>query len=143
MSQAAAKKVGLDFICNVTLSEDRQITGIFSGEMDAAHLAGVQHLDRQTKVPCTPADIVLTSGAGYPLDTTFYQSIKAMVGALPAVKPGGTVIVAASMSEGIGGPEFSDMCATLTSRHEFNERIFGAEHVTIDQWQLQEIFFVR
>jgi nickel-dependent lactate racemase len=139
MSRAVAKKVGMDFICNVTLSEDRQVTGIFCGEMDAAHNAGIHHLDQQTKVPCEPADIVVTSAAGYPLDTTFYQSIKAMIGALPAVRLGGTIIVAASMSEGIGGVEFASMCRSLKSREEFVERIFAAENVIIDQWQIQKM----
>ncbi len=139
MSRTVATKASMDFMCNVTLSEDRRITGVFSGAMDAAHNAGVEHVDRQSKVSCQPADIVITSGAGFPLDATFYQSIKAMVGALPAVKPGGTIIVAASMSEGIGGREFAAMCESFVSREAFTETIFSAPSVTIDQWQLQKM----
>lgn len=139
MSRAVAAKAGVDFICNVTLSEDRHITGVFSGDMDAAHNAGVDLVDRQSKVACVPTDIVITSGAGFPLDATFYQSIKAMVGALPAVKPGGTIILAARMNEGVGGREFTAMCESLVSREEFTRRIFEASSVTIDQWQLQKM----
>ena len=32
-----ARKVGVDFICNVTLNENRQITGVFSGDLEMAH----------------------------------------------------------------------------------------------------------
>jgi nickel-dependent lactate racemase len=88
MSRAVAGQVGVDFICNVTLSEDRRITGIFSGDLDAAHESGIALLDTQTKVPCREADIVLTTAAGYPLDTTLYQTIKGMVGALPCRQVG-------------------------------------------------------
>lgn len=78
MSRAVAGLVGVDLICNVTLSEDRRITGVFSGDLDAAHQSGITHVDQQTKVPCNPADIVITTAAGYPLDTTFYQTIKGL-----------------------------------------------------------------
>ncbi len=141
MSRRVAGMAGVDFICNVTLSESRRITGVFSGDLDAAHETGIAHVDRQSKVPCRPADIVVTSGAGYPLDTTLYQSVKGMLGALPAIKPGGTMILASGMSQGVGSPEFSAMCGTLRSVDEFMERIYNAP-VVIDQWQLQEMMQV-
>jgi nickel-dependent lactate racemase len=141
MSRAVAGKTGCDFICNVTLSESRQITGVFSGDLDAAHAAGIAHVDKQTKVPVQSAEIVVTTSAGYPLDTTFYQCIKGMVGALPALQRGGTLILATSLSEGIGGPEFSEMCFSLKSVAEFIDRIY-ASPVQVDQWQLQEMMKV-
>lgn len=141
MSRAVAGIAGVDFICNVTLSENRKITGVFSGDLDAAHTAGMAHVDQQSKVACEPADIVITSGAGYPLDTTLYQAVKGMVGALPAIKQGGTMILAAGMSQGVGGQEFADMCSSLRSVDDFMARIYGAD-VVIDQWQLQEMMQV-
>ncbi|RYG72998.1 nickel-dependent lactate racemase [bacterium] len=138
MSRAVAGRTGCDFICNVTLNEERHLTGVFSGDLDAAHLAGIAHVDRQTKVKVEPAPIVITTAAGYPLDTTFYQCVKGMVAALPALQPGGTLIIATSLSQGIGSPEFSEMCFSLSSVEEFLERIF-ASPVQVDQWQLQEM----
>ena len=38
------------------------------------------------KMASEPVDIVVTSCAGYPLDTTFYQAVKGLTGALPIVK---------------------------------------------------------
>jgi nickel-dependent lactate racemase len=142
MSRHVAGLVGMDFICNVTLSESRSLTGVFSGDLDDAHQAGIARVDQQSKVPCRPADIVITTAAGYPLDTTLYQAVKGMLGALPAIKPGGTMILAASLSEGLGGPEFTELCRSLVSTDEFLERIYNAPHVTIDQWQLQEMMLV-
>ena len=141
MSRAVAGHVGIDFICNVTLSESREITGVFSGDLDAAHNAGIEHVDKQSKVRCRQADIVITTSAGYPLDTTFYQTIKGMVGALPAVKSGGTIIIASQMSEGVGSEEFVAMCRSLSTRDEFIERIFN-DDVVYDQWQLQKMMQV-
>ena len=141
MSRAVAHRAGCDFICNVTLSESRQITGVFAGDMEAAHAAGIAHVDKQSKVAVSPAPIVVTTSAGYPLDTTFYQCIKGMVGALPALERGGTLVIASSLSEGIGSPEFSEMCFSLRSVAEFLDRIY-ASPVAVDQWQLQEMMQV-
>ena len=138
MSLAVAKRVGCDFICNVTLDEERRVTGVFSGDMEAAHQVGIEHADSGSKIPVSPAPIVVTTSAGFPLDTTFYQCVKGMVCALPALKKGGTLIIAASLSEGIGGPEFSEMCRSLTSVDEFLDRI-SSSPTQIDQWQLQEM----
>jgi nickel-dependent lactate racemase len=67
-------------------------------------------VDKVAKVPVPePADIVITSSAGYPLDTTFYQAIKGLVGVLPILKPGSTVILAASLREGLGLPRFREI----------------------------------
>lgn len=137
MSLAVAKKAGCDFICNVTLDEERHVTGVYSGEMETAHLAGIAGADAQTKVPVRPVDIVLTSSAGYPLDTTFYQCVKGIVCALPALNPGGTLIIATGLTEGVGGEEFTRMCHELRSAAEFIDRIYNSP-VEIDQWQLQE-----
>ncbi len=79
------------------------------------------------------------ASAGYPLDTTFYQSVKAMTGALPIVKQGGTIIVAASLTEGIGSPEFESLFRDNASLEVFVERILGKDYFVMDQWQLEEM----
>ena len=85
------------------------------------------------------ADIVVTSSAGYPLDTTFYQCIKGMTGALPVVKAGGTIILAASLSEGIGSPPFQQLFRENANLDVFMERILGKDYFVMDQWQLEEL----
>ena len=49
---------------------------------------------------------VVTSSAGYPLDKTYYQTIKGMVTPLDILEPGGTLIIASECSEGFGSAEF-------------------------------------
>ena len=101
---------GADFIVNVVMNEERQVTGLFAGDMRQAHLAGMELAEKQTKVALDePVDIVVTTSAGYPLDLTFYQGVKGMIAALPIVKPGGSIIIAQENAEGIGGPEFTEL----------------------------------
>ena len=139
-----AEMAGVDFIVNVTLDSDRRVTGVFAGEVNAAHLAGVARVEEIARVPIpAPADVVLTCGAGYPLDTTFYQAVKGMTGAMPAVKPGGTMVLAASMSEGIGGPEFSEKLLGGESMAQLMGDILASEEVAIDQWQIEEMGIVQ
>ena len=86
---------------------------------------------------------MVTTSAGYPLDTTFYQSIKGMVAALPIVKPGGTIILAASLSEGIGSPEFQRLFDENPTLDGFMERLLSKSSFVMDQWQLEELAKVR
>ena len=90
-----------------------------------------------------PVDIVVTSSAGYPLDTTFYQAVKGLTGCLPIVKQGGTIILAASLSEGLGSPEFQSLFRENPSLEVFMERILGKDYFVLDQWQLEELAKVR
>lgn len=134
-----ADRAGCDFALQVTLDEQRQITGIFSGDIHASFLAGVQVVDRVAKAPVPePADIVVTSSAGYPLDTTFYQAIKGLVGVLPILKPGSTVLLAASLSEGLGLPRFRDIYTEFQTWDEFKGLLFSPDYFRHDQWMVQE-----
>jgi|KBSSwiStaDraftv2_1062776.scaffolds.fasta_scaffold51416_3 nickel-dependent lactate racemase len=128
-----------DFIVDVSLTRERKIAAVFAGEPEAAHKAGVgwvssallQTLDR-------PFDAVITTGAGYPLDMTFYQSIKGVTAASHIVRQGGHILVFGACDEGVGAPEFTRMVCEHTSDTEFLRSIEGVP-VTIDQWQLEKL----
>ncbi len=139
-----ARRTGCDFIVNVVIDAERRPLKFVAGDMEAAFHEGVDFVRGVVvdKVP-EPVDIVVTSSAGYPLDTTFYQSVKGMTGALPIVKQGGTIILAASMSEGIGSPEFQSLFADNPNLDVFVERILGKDYFVMDQWQLEELAKVR
>src|SRR6185436_9565027 len=59
------------------------------------------------------------------------------------VKQGGTIILAASLSEGIGSPEFQRLFDENPSLEVFMERILGKDYFVMDQWQLEELAKVR
>lgn len=134
-----ARMAGLDFIVNVALNEKKEILGIFSGEMETAHAAGVDFVQNTVRdtVP-EPVDIVITTSAGYPLDKTYYQAIKGMTAAAPIVKEGGTIIIAAKCDEGIGGEEFTNLVYDTTDLTKFIQNINTDDYFVIDQWMLEE-----
>jgi lactate racemase len=139
-----ARRAGCDFIVNTVIDAARRPLCFVAGDMVAAFEEGVKFV-RSVVVDRMPAeaDIVVTSSAGYPLDTTFYQAVKGMVGAMPVVKQGGTIIVAASMTEGIGSPEFQRLFRENSSLEVFVERILGEDYFVMDQWQMEELAKVR
>jgi nickel-dependent lactate racemase len=134
-----AKMAGCDFIVNVCIDGRRRITWVGAGDMEKAWLEGVRFVANVVRVPVKePVDVVVTSCAGYPLDTTWYQAIKGLTGALPIVKQGGTIILAASLTEGIGSPEFQQLLSDNPDLGIFKERILGNDYFVMDQWQLEE-----
>jgi len=133
-----ARMAGHDFMIDVSLDANRKITGVFAGEPRRAYAEGVQAVRGfvRATVPAL-ADIVITTSAGFPLDLTYYQAIKGMTAALPVLKKGGMLILAAECAEGLGGEKFSMMATRFDTAKEFDEWIH-AHPVEVDQWQLQE-----
>jgi nickel-dependent lactate racemase len=134
-----AKLAGCDFIVNVCLDGQRRITWVGAGDMVKAWEEGVRFVEGVVKVPVREAaDVVVTSCAGYPLDTTWYQAIKGLTGALPIVKRGGTIVLVASLSDGVGSAEFERLIADNPDLKVFKQRILGKDYFVMDQWQLEE-----
>ena len=135
-----ARAVKVDFMVDVSIDRDRRITGVFAGAIDAAHQAGMEAVERHVRADLdTPADIVITSAGGYPLDATFYQSIKGLTAALNIVRRGGTIILVAALTEAIGSADFQDLLASAGSHEEFMQRILSPGLFRIDQWMLQHL----
>src|SRR6516165_2657223 len=81
-----ALMAGCDFIVNVCLDGQRRITWAGAGDMIQAWQEGVRFVEEVAKAPVSePCEVVVTSSAGYPLDTTWYQAVKGLTGALPIV----------------------------------------------------------
>ena len=130
---------GCDFIVNVCVDGNRQITWAGAGDMIKAWEAGVSFVRQVVRVAIKePVDIVLTSCAGYPLDITWYQAVKGLIGALPIIKKGGTIILVASLTEGLGSPEFQQVLSENPDLKAFKKRILETDYFVMDQWQLEE-----
>ncbi len=139
-----ARMAGCDMIVNVVIDDHRQVVSVVAGEMEAAFQEGVSAATEMLRDGVSaPVDIVVTSGAGYPLDSTFYQSIKGMVAALPVVKPGGTIIIAAALNEGIGSRDFQQVYDDHPSLDDFMAAIADGRYFRLDQWQLEEFVHVH
>jgi nickel-dependent lactate racemase len=128
-----------DFIVDVSLNRARQIAQVFAGEPEAAHAAGMRWVSSAHMQEIgAPADAVITTSAGYPLDMTFYQCVKGITAASHLVREGGRILLFAKCEEGVGGVEFGRMLSRYRSGQDFLKGIEGMP-VTIDQWQLEKL----
>lgn len=131
-----AQMAGCDFIVNVCIDGKRRVTWVGAGDMIKAWEKGVEFCREVVKASVPkPVDVVVTSCAGYPLDTTWYQAVKGLTGAMPVVKKGGTIVLAASLTEGLGSHEFQAHLDDYDANGKYDR---PADKATcgMDEWQL-------
>ncbi len=131
-----------DFMIDVALTGTRGIAAVFAGEPEAAHQQGVEFVRQSTLAAVEePADLVVTTSGGYPLDLTFYQAVKGVTAASHVVKPGGVILLVAECSEGLGGPEFSDLVRRSRDWRSLLDEL-ADRPVEVDQWQAEKLAMV-
>ncbi|MBC7250901.1 MAG: nickel-dependent lactate racemase [Anaerolineae bacterium] len=136
---AVAQSTSPAFILNVTLNQEREITGVFAGDLVAAHRAGADFVRRTARraVP-HPFDIVITSNSGYPLDLNLYQAVKGMSAAAQIVRPGGDIIIAAECWDGIPSHgEYRRLLWEANSVQELLDTVMAPGFRCHDQWEAQ------
>ncbi|MBC7228405.1 MAG: nickel-dependent lactate racemase [Thermoflexales bacterium] len=134
-----ARATAPTFILNVALNRERRVTGVFAGEMEAAHRAGVAFV-REHALQLVPElfDIVVTSNSGYPLDLNLYQAVKGMSAAAQVVRPGGDIIVVAECWDGIPDHgEYKRLLWEAASPEEMLARILAPGFRCPDSWEAQ------
>ena len=128
-----------DFMLNVTLNGEKQITGVVAGDVIAAHHEGCKFVKETAMYAVDePFDIVVTTNSGYPLDQNLYQTVKGMSAAAQIVKQGGAIISASECSDGV--PDHGNYAKILKMRDtagELLEMICDPEFCLFDQWQVQ------
>lgn len=132
-----ANLVDYGFSVNVTLNNQKQVSGVFAGNFKEAHTKGTEYLDSNVKVECNSGDIAVVTNGGYPLDRDLYQAVKAMTVGEAATCEGGTIIVACECRDGIGHPHFRKLVEESSGPDEILEKIRTPGSFTIDQWQAQ------
>ena len=135
----AAQQVGLDFILNVTLDENKKIIGAFAGDSVKAHEQGCETVRKSASVKAQKAKIAITSNGGYPLDQNIYQTVKSMTAAESCLDPGGVLIIVSSCCDGHGGEGFYNWFKQSESPQEVSDKIASipAEKTLPDQWEAQ------
>ncbi len=132
--------VGGALALNTVINEDRHLSFINFGEVLESHTEAVSFAGQycQVAVP-RKYQTVLTSSAGYPLDKTYYQTVKGMVAAMDILAPGGDLIIASEISEGMGSAEFVAAQQRLLSmgRDTFLDTLREQNHAKVDEWQTQ------
>jgi nickel-dependent lactate racemase len=125
---------------NVVIDERRRLGFVNFGEVEASHALAVAFMRKhaEIRIPRRFKTIVTTS-AGHPLDKTYYQTVKGMVGVMDILEPGGTIIIASECSEGMGSPEFAEAQRLLceVGPERFMSLIEGRDKALIDEWETE------
>jgi len=135
-----ARAVGVDFLFNVAITRDRRIAGIYCGDLDKAHIAGCEQVAKWTSVEIDgPFDMVITNGGGYPLDQTFYQTVKGMCSVLPALDRNSTLLMISHCGEQLGSKEYTDMMLSYNNdwRRFLADIEANPDTTRLDQWEFQ------
>jgi nickel-dependent lactate racemase len=134
------KLIGGAMGLNTVLDEHRQLSFVNFGEIIKSHEQAVDFVRQycEVKVPKKYRTVV-TTASGYPLDKTYYQTVKGMVGAMNILEPGGDLIIASECSEGFGSEEFCESQRRLVDLgpDTFLNQLFEKSHADIDEWQSQ------
>lgn len=128
-----------DFLLNVALNAEREITGVFAGDLVAAHRQGIEFVRRQAMVTVDELyDIAITTNSGYPLDQNLYQCVKGMRAAQQVVREGGAIILAGACQDGIPDHgRYAELLAAGGSPQGVLDMIGVPGFEAQDQWQVQ------
>jgi nickel-dependent lactate racemase len=128
---------GLNFIVNVLMNKNKEITHVVAGDPVQAHergcelelgIAGVR-VDHRV-------DITITTNSGAPLDLDLYQSVKGMDTAARITRDGGIIIIASACNAGTGPESYRELHASCGSPKEVMQTIRRKEPLGV-QWENQ------
>ncbi|HEY5387145.1 MAG TPA: nickel-dependent lactate racemase [Thermoleophilia bacterium] len=120
----AGGMVGIDFLFNVILDEQKRIIRAVAGHYLEAHRAGVEFYDRRCDLKVDQAaDVVIASPGGQPKDINLYQAQKTLDNVSGAVRDGGVVILAARCQEGFGQAAFESWMLGMVTPQVLIDRI--------------------
>ncbi|MDP6952417.1 MAG: hypothetical protein QGF53_06610, partial [Alphaproteobacteria bacterium] len=133
--------VGGALAVNAVIDDARRVSFVNFGDIVESHMQAVSFTRpfAELGVPRRYRTVV-TSCAGYPLDSTYYQTVKGMVGPLGVLEPGGTLIIASKCAEGMGSAEFVDAQRRLLELGPdgFLESLLAKSHAAVDEWQTEK-----
>ena len=126
------------FLLNITMNKNKEITGVFAGDLRSAHRKGCAFARQTAMVPVDgPYDLVITTNAGYPLDLNVYQSVKGMSAAAQIVKQGGEILIAAECWDGLPfNSDYERILMAADSIDELYDYIRTNEQNLQDAWQI-------
>lgn len=136
---AAARTAKLAYIVNVIIDGRKDVVAAFAGEPEAAHAKGCAFLAGCCRVKPQPADIVITTNGGWPLDQNIYQSVKGLTAAEASANPGAVLIMCAECADGAGGADFYRLMADCDDVDSLYRRLARTpqECTRPDQWEAQ------
>ena len=129
--------IGRTLAVNLVIDESRELSFASFGAIRESHEAAVRFAE-----PCFRVEVprgfpvVLCSGAGFPLDTTYYQAVKGICCGASILETG-DLFVAAECAQGFGSVEFRESQRRLCLRGKaaFRAEADARSHALIDEWE--------
>ncbi len=134
------RRIGEIYALNTVIDDKRNLVFCSFGEIIESHMAAVEYVRGYTEIPVgRKFKTVVTSSAGYPLDQTYYQTVKGMVTPLDILEDGGTLIVASNCAEGIGSDHFRAAQEKLVAigPDAFLDTLLAKDFADVDEWQTE------
>jgi len=134
------KRVGKSLAVNIVIDEFRQPCFLNFGDIIQSHLAAIDFMKKYAEVTVPRRfHTVITSSAGYPLDKTYYQTVKGMVGAMDILEPGGDLFIVSECSEGMGSGDYVEAQKRLLTlgQDKFLDELRPKQHAAVDEWQTE------
>lgn len=137
--KSVAECIPNTFLVNLTLNRENQITGVFTGDVVAAHQTGCKFVRDSSQFRIAiPYDVVITSNSGYPLDQNLYQCVKGMAAAKNAVREGGAILLLAACEEGLPDDgAYAQLLREAASPDDLLQKIAQPGYYGQDAWQAQ------
>ncbi|MGO8821601.1 MAG: nickel-dependent lactate racemase [Desulfomonilaceae bacterium] len=134
------KLIGGSLAVNVVIDEFRRPCFLNFGEIVSSHKTAVDFMS-EFAVINVPRHFqtVITSSAGYPLDKTYYQTVKGMVGGMELLEPRGELFIVSECSEGMGSAEYVEAQKRLVALgpDKFLDELWPKSQAAIDEWQTE------
>ena len=134
-----ALRIGPSFLFNVTLNEQREITGVFAGDILQAHRVGFEFVRKSAMQKVKASfDIVVTTNSGHPLDMNLYQGVKGMSAGARILSDKGLLILACECREGVpANSPLDKLLRSASSPEEILTMLATPGFVRPEQWQAQ------
>jgi len=132
--------LGRSLALNTVIDDHRRLSFVNFGEVVRSHLQAVDYIRRYAVVPVERKyHTVVASAAGYPLDKTYYQTVKGMVAPMDILEPGGDLLIVSECAEGMGSKEYVEAQRRLLGLGPdgFMADINAKRFADIDEWQTQ------
>ena len=134
----AIRMTGKTLAVNTVIDEDRNLSFVNFGFIEESHSDAVAFARPFFEIPVNRKfKTILTSASGYPLDKTYYQTVKGMLGVTDILEPGGDVFIVSECEEGLGSKEFAQSQARFV---QLGKDAFLAEtgrktYADVDEWE--------
>jgi len=125
----AASKIDISFCISTVINDAGEVVDLYCGDWKASHRAACDEFAaRRTITVDEKRDIVIASCGGFPHDINMIQAHKALEAASHACTDGGTIVLLAECSEGLGRSDFLSWFESSDSR-DLAERLCNSYQV--------------